>query len=449
MPATENVQPIRVIHAFRRKWRSSIVPILVVAGLFAGLLREILFAHFYGTSGDVEVLRVAIGLPTILSDSLAASFVSVFIPIFLAERASTNSRRTSDMMHGAMFVSVSVFAVAWLSMPMQAAWFAPGFDQVQTDKLVLTGRVFWILFLFLNVSLIFRGRLSVDGVHWPNASAQLIRSTGIILAMLLGFWLFGELDIAFVAVAAALAGLAVLGVHVFSIPQTERRELFGGLRARVCFRGSRPIVTALMWMMILQLLLSSGRIIDRSLASAFGDGHLAILEYSYALTMAAVAAIGASANILLAPLIGKAIHASGKISADLWRLILMLSVFACVIGLVSSSWAEKIVGLVFTHGQFSAQDMTDTSQIFRIQALALGPLVVSLILLQVLVLRGLLRVVVAFASVKFLVKVGLVTVLFAHGLGFAGLVASFLLTEALSTVLIVWLVIFNERRRTR
>lgn len=425
-----------------------LVPALVLAGLGVGFLREVYLAFLFGVSTEVEVIRVAMGLPSILSDGLAVSFVSVLIPVFLMDRPVDQTLPLREAVWAVLFVGFAVAMLGWITMPMQARLLAPGFLGPDQATLILAGRMCWVMFLTVLLSLVLRAWLSVENVVWPGAGAQLFRSLGFVVALFAIHSVLGKVSVLSAAIAAIVGGVTVLAVHVYSIGKKRRRQVWLVLLSGPNFGGTRPILLALGLVIMTQLLLSAGRIIDRAVASEMPAGTLATVEYSYGLIMAATAVLGTSANLVLAPRIGRALRDYGAITAQVKRQITLVSAAAFGIGLVLFALGDLPVKLVFQHGQFDADAVRRTGQVFRLHALALGPLVLSLILTQILLLNGSQKWVVFTAIVKLAVKGALLGLLLGFGWGIQGLAISLGLTE-LMMVVILGSVLAKRRNRQK
>jgi putative peptidoglycan lipid II flippase len=414
--------------------------LLIVAGLVAGFGREILFAYYYGTSSDVEVIRVAIGLPSILSDSLAVSFVSILIPVLLAGEQSGDTDAHNRIVWSVLIVGVVAFLIGWSTMGLQSRYLAPGITGPDQVSLIWAGRLCWIMFLAVLLSLAMRASLSVNNRIWPGAGAQFIRSAGFVVALIILVSLSGAATVETAAIAAVAGGLSVFVVHVAALGRSRRRIFVAALWSAPQPRYILPIIAALALVFLSQIMGSAGRIIDRALASEMAAGTLAALEYSYALTMAVAAVTGTSSNLFLAPRIGRAFRASGRLPRDIVREIIVATALAGVAGVFCATFSDSIVRTIFQYGKFTADDVAITAAIFQLHALSLGPLVLALILTQVLLLGGLQTIVVSVSAIKLVVKIGVVTVFLSAGWGVAALAISLGITELVTAGILVFAV---------
>ena len=381
-----------------------LIPALVAAGLFAGFAREILLAYMFGTSREVEIFRVAFGLPSILSDSLAGSFVAILIRLILDQNDGKPAQALRRSVWSATLFAVGVFVIGVVTMPWQAQLLAPGMNAEAQARLVVAGRLCWFTFLFVILSLPARAVMSLRGRIWPGAAAQLMRSGGFALALMAFVFLADWRDVMAPSTAAVIGGATVLGVHIIALSARDLRRIALSLLSPPRLAALQPTLLAVGVVMITQLLLSAGRLMDRAAATGIGEGMLAGLEYSYSLLMAVAAILGTSTNLLLAPRMGRAIRDSGHPSRSDWTHILLITAATVVIGLALYLISGLVISLVYQYGAFKAEDAALTSSIFRLHALALGPLVLALLLTQVLLLQGRQGAVFGAAVVKIAIK---------------------------------------------
>lgn len=382
-----------------------LIPTLVAAGLFAGFGREIVLAYLFGTTREVEIFRVAFGLPSVFSDSLAVSFVAILIRILLVGEQLRPARALRNAAWATLAFACFVFLLGVITMPWQAMILAPGMTPDDQARLVVAGQVCWLTFLFVVLSLPIRALMSARGRVWPGAASQLMRSGGFIMAAIALVFVFHWRDIMAPAYAAAMGGATVLGVHIIALGTRDRKRFAVSLSSLPRFRDLVPILSAIGLVLVSQLFLSAGRLLDRAVASGMGEGMLAGLEYSYSLTMAVAAILATSANLTLAPRMGRAIRDTGALAGSHVVHIILIVVAATAIGGVLAFVAEPITRLVFQRGAFDNAATELTSGVFRLHALSLGPLVLALLLAQVLLLHGRQRTVLTAAIFKTIFKI--------------------------------------------
>src|SRR5437660_9001590 len=146
-PSAESAQPPK--SAIAGVGRSAT---LVAAGIFlskiAGLVRERVFAHYFGNSDAADVFRAAIRIPNFLQNLFGEGVLSAsFIPVYARLRALGKDEEASDVADAvatllALITAVLVL-VGVLATPYIIDAIAPGFHGAKRE---LTIRIVRILF---------------------------------------------------------------------------------------------------------------------------------------------------------------------------------------------------------------------------------------------------------------------------------------------------------------
>ncbi|WP_162308082.1 lipid II flippase MurJ [Segeticoccus rhizosphaerae] len=379
-----------------------LVPTLVLLGLLTGFLRELVLAYVFGTNQDVEVFRVAYAIPSITSEAVAVSLISGLIPILLRHKKIEGFRLAYWSI---IALAAFIATVGILTMPFQASVLAPGFPAESRHTLIFTGRICWMMTFLLLLSYPLRASMSLEGRIWPSAVGTFLRNTAFV-------GLFLALSSAFApsaltaSWAAALSGAIVLGAFVWLFGRNGRRRLAHALWKPPKVTMVLPVSAALLTIFAAQLLSSGGRVIDRMVSSTLQGGALASIEYSYSVIMAMAAFIGTSANLVIAPAMGRAIRDEGRIPARFWKSMFVISTGAMIVGITCAAFATPFIRLIYARGAFGQEATSMTAIVFEFQLLALGFVVANLLLVQALILLGGQRLFVGIAAAKVCFKIG-------------------------------------------
>src|SRR5580765_6811375 len=125
---------------------------LVAAGIFlsrvAGLIRERVFAHYFGNSDAADVFRAAIRIPNFLQNLFGEGVLSAsFIPVYARLRALGKDEEASDVADAvatllALITAVLVL-VGVLATPYIIDAIAPGFHGAKRDLTIQLVRIFF------------------------------------------------------------------------------------------------------------------------------------------------------------------------------------------------------------------------------------------------------------------------------------------------------------------
>lgn len=426
-----------------------LVPAFILMGVASGFLREILLAYVFGASREVEIFRVAFGLPSVISDGLAVSFVAILIRLILVGERGRPAQALRQAVWATLGFAGVVFLLGVVTMPWQARLLAPGMSLEDQTRLVVAGQVCWLTFFFVVLSFPIRALMSTRGRVWPGAASQLMRSGGFALVLVALVFVAGRDDLMAPVIAAAIGGATVLGVHWLALGRRDRRRVALTVQAPPQLVTLHPTLVAVGVVMVTQLFLSAGRLMDRAVASLIGEGMLAGLEYSYSLLMAVAAILGTSANLILAPRMGRAIRDTGALARSHWVFILGTTTATVVISGGLALLSGTIIPLVYQYGAFDAEAAELTSGIFRLHALALAPLVLALLLTQVLLMQGRQRAVFGAAVAKTVFKALALWLVFHSGGGINGIAMTLLWAEVAMAVFLSFLVFIGYRRGAR
>ena len=425
-----------------RTGASLIVPLIVLLGLGVGFLRETVLAYVFGADQDVAVFRVAYALPSVVSETVAISLVSGLIPVFLLHKRR-EAVRASLWAVGLVAGSISLIGI--VTMPWQATLFAPGFSGASRDSLIESGRICWSMSLMLLLSYPLRAAMSVENKVWASSLGTLLRNAYFILLFAVFAMTFNGVSSMTAAVAAALTGAAVLGTYLVLFAR------MGALRDR----GSadlpsrapiRPLILTILAIFGSQILLTGGRILDRMVGSTLNAQALASIEYSYAVVMALGAVIGSSANLVLAPEIGRAVEQTGRIPRKFWRITGLITLFSTGLGALCWLVATPMIRLIYQRGAFGAEETATTATVFAVQVLALGFLIGSLLLVQMLILVGDRSWLVAIAGVKLAIKGLVLWVALPQMRDLVAISLSFGVAEAASLLMLLVAVYYRQHR---
>jgi peptidoglycan biosynthesis protein MviN/MurJ (putative lipid II flippase) len=289
--------------------------LLLGLGILATLAREVLLGATFGTQRELELFRVAFGLPNMMGQTLAPAFVGVTLP-WLAAAARRGpdellqTRRMIDRF--GLGFALAVTAVLVAGAPWLTAWMAPGFSEDEVTRAAAQLRWLALLFLGLAASFPLRARLNRRGVFWPGASNSLLLSLAIVLSC--GFGLTDDAGTQ-ALVAASVAGAATVWVlHRLAATRLDRtpepepnaadaEEAEPSAQAPEVL-GSRPtrrmLLLGVLGASLYQLTQAVPRFLDRGFASGH-PGELAALEYSFNVLTAPGILFGTSLVMLAFP----------------------------------------------------------------------------------------------------------------------------------------------------
>jgi putative peptidoglycan lipid II flippase len=190
---------------------AGVVMALFIISRLAGLLREIVIAHQFGTSAELDAYLAAFRVPDLLFALMAGGALSsAFIPVFSGYLARDDEqgawRLASAVINWVLIFLLAAGALAALGAPaLVATVIAPGFSPAQQALTVDLMRWMLISTTIFGVSGVVMGALNARQNFWQPAVAPVIYNAAIMAG---AWWLGGALGVrgAVIGVVAGAAG---------------------------------------------------------------------------------------------------------------------------------------------------------------------------------------------------------------------------------------------------
>ncbi|MDD5529142.1 MAG: murein biosynthesis integral membrane protein MurJ [bacterium] len=345
-----------------------------------GLLREIVFAHFFGAGIAMDAFRVAFRIPNLLRDVLAeGTLTPAFVPMFADYHANKDKKATTEFVSlilGTMLlITGAITLISIIFAPWLVKLVAYGF---QGEKFLLTVKLTRILFpflIFITVSALVMGVLNFFNHFFTTGIASCWFDVAIIG---LGVALAPQFGITSIAIGALIGGALQL---VSQFPQLRKE----GYLVRPKFKFTPEVKKVLLLMMPIAIGYSAMKIntiINTLIASFLQDGVIAWLEYAFRIMWVPVGVLGvALANVAL-PSAAK--NLSGEHRKEFTKTMRTAFKYGVLCSIASTVliWvlAHPVCKLLYQHGKFTPTDTINTA--LALQAYAIG--IPGLILARIL-----------------------------------------------------------------
>src|SRR5688572_22238155 len=215
--------------------RKSSASFLVAAGIFlsriSGLVRQRVFAHYFGQSAAADAFTAAFRIPNFLQNLFGEGVLSAsFIPVYASLRARDRNRDATAVAAAVAALLALTVSVLVLLGVLLAPWLidliAPGFEGEKRDA---TTRLVRILFPGAGLLVLSAWCLGVLNSHrrfFLSYVAPVVWNLAIIAA-LVGFdGGIGQYDLAMIAAWGSVAG----SLLQFAVQLPTVLRLLGGLR---------------------------------------------------------------------------------------------------------------------------------------------------------------------------------------------------------------------------
>jgi putative peptidoglycan lipid II flippase len=340
----------------------------VAAGIFlsriAGLIRDRVFAHYFGNSDAADAFSAALRIPNFLQNLFGEGVLSAsFIPVYaglLGRKDEEEARRVAGAVASLLALSTSVLVlIGVLATPYLIDAIAPGFSG---EKRELTIRLVRILFPSAGL-LVFSawclGVLNSHGRFFLSYTAPVLWNAAMIVTML-GF---GSRNDQY-SLARILAWGSVVGsaLQVFvQLPVALR--LLHGLRLSLSHEAEnvRTVVKNFIPVFISRGVVQISAYVDQLLASLLPTGAVAGLRYAQTLYLLPVSLFGMSVSAAELPAMSSAVGAEKDVAEALrGRLnsgLRQIAFFVLPSVVAFLALGDVIVAAIYQTGQFRHRDV--------------------------------------------------------------------------------------------
>lgn len=341
---------------------------LVGAGIFlsriAGLIRDRVFAHYFGNSDAADAFKAALRIPNFLQNLFGEGVLSAsFIPVYanlLARDDEEEARRVAGAVAGLLALTTSILVlIGVLATPFLIDAIAPGFSG---EKRELTIRLVRILFPGVGLLVISAWCLGVLNSHrrfFLSYTAPVIWNAAMIATM----WEYGnryaQYPLAEIVAWGSVVGSALqVGVQ---LPVVLR--LLHGLRLSLGYHAEnvRTVVRNFIPVFFSRGVVQISAYVDALLASLLPTGAVAALAYAQTLYLLPVSLFGMSVSAAELPAMSGAVGAESEVAEALrGRLnsgLRQIAFFVLPSVVAFLALGDVIVAAIYRTGRFTQTDV--------------------------------------------------------------------------------------------
>ncbi|HYQ96449.1 MAG TPA: murein biosynthesis integral membrane protein MurJ [Candidatus Eisenbacteria bacterium] len=393
---------------------AGIVSLATLLSRVLGLVREQIFAAFFGAGFAVDAFQVAFRIPNLLRDLFAEGAMSAaFVPTLTRVQEKEGreaAMRLANLVINFLIVTVSAICILGILFADRLVpWMAPGFGRVP-GKLELTTQMTQIMTPFLllvALAAAVMGVLNTRRVFFIPAIAPTMLNLALIAS---GFLIapicprFGLQPIVGMAFGVLLGGMGQLLIQVPTLYGQGFRW-----RPKISFRdpGVLRIVTLMAPAAVGLAATQVNIFVNTFLASLLPQGSVSWLNYAYRLMQLPIGLFGvAIATVTLAEV---SRHAARREMPELKRTISFSLRFGLFLTLPATmvliALAHPIVALLYQHGRFGPLDSTQTAQALWGYALGLSAFSAVRVLVPVYYSLGMTRIPVTISFVTIAINI--------------------------------------------
>ncbi len=450
---------------------AAIAAIAVLGSRVLGLVREQVFAVFFGASREYDAFLTAFRIPNLLRDLLAegalsAAFVTTFSKTMARDGKEAGFRLANTVANTlALLLIFVVLAGIFFAEPVVQA-IAIGFDAEKTAMAAELTQIMMPFILFVALAALAMGMLNAQ--HYfalPQSASTFFNVTSIVVGLGTAFLLAPEYMTALWdnsafpsgtgAPARAMTGMAVgtlaggLVQWLVQMPTLRRTGYRWQPRLDWKDPGFRAVLVLMGPALIGAAAVQINVFVNSNFASLLGDKPISWLNYSFRLMQFPIGVFGVAIMTASLPALSRHLaagdHPGFRTTLTQSLELALLLTLPAAVGL--AVLGEPIIRLVYEHGRFDHADTLATAAALGAYAFGL-PGYAALKIVQPAFIS------LDDAKTPMYVSLGAVAgnaalnALFVFGLGFGhvGLAAA---TAAMATVnVVVLLVILRRRLRT-
>jgi putative peptidoglycan lipid II flippase len=388
---------------------AGIVSIAVMGSRVLGLVRELIFAAFFGAGFATDAFIIAFRIPNLLRDlfgegALSAAFVTTFTAKLNTE-GEKSAWRLANLVNNGLFIVLSgiallgiIFSPQIVSLLMDIRPKTGVIDPVKAaltfDLAVQMTRIMFPFLLMISLAAVAMGVLNTKGIFGVPASASTMFNVGSIFGGLLCSYFFAPDYIAGItsailqgqppqlseaAAARAIIGMAIGtligGVCQWLIQVPSLRKVGYRWQPIVSFQdeGVRQVMRLMAPAIIGAAAVQVNVLVSTNFASGLGEGPVSWLNYAFRLIQFPIGVFGVAISTAT---ITKTAREAAQGNLDEFRKtvtsslrLTMLMTIPSTIGLVVL--AKPIIGMIYERGRFTTADTNQTADALMFYALGL------------------------------------------------------------------------------
>ena len=354
---------------------TSIVSGMTFLSRILGLVRDIVFARYFGATIVMDAFIVANRIPNMLRRFFAeGAFSQGFVPVMARYRerhSHEEAKELVDAVAGTLGVILFVVTAAGvIAAPLLVAVVAPGFigDHGRFDLATLMLRFTFPYLLFISLTAFAGGVLNTYGKFAIPAFTPVILNVVLIA---FAIWLSPYLEEPGLALAYGVFAAGVVQL-LFQLPFLGRIRAMPRPRWRPAHAGVRRVgelmLPAIFGSSVAQINVLLGGII----ASLLGVGKISLLYYSDRLMEFPLGLFGIALATVTLPALSRQFAASSEhgfaLTLDWSMKLVVLIAMPSALGLILLS--EPLIAAIFYGGAFTAEDVQLAAR--SLEAFAIG-----------------------------------------------------------------------------
>lgn len=411
-----------------------------------GLVRNIVFANFYGTGFEATAFFTASRIPLQLLDlTLGAAISSTFIPVFNEYMQKNGKERAisfaNNFLNVIIIISLILSVLGMIFAGPIVKMISPNLD-IQTMSLTVSlARILFPVLLFTAVAFVFVGFLqSMDEFNIPAIIS--VVSNGLLILYLFVF------NDKFGVYGVAVALLIGWGTQILvQLPAVRKKGFQYQLKVDFKDEGLKKVVKLAVPILISSWVQPINNIVNLRLASGLEGGQaVSAIEYAYTLYLIIVGVFSYTLSNIIFPELSKlSANNDEKQFKEVIKRAISISIFFIIPMSVGIGFLSKdIIRLIYERGEFTSTSTMLTSVALQFYAIGMIGYGLMEVLNKTFYAKQDAKTPMLVSGFAIILNVGL-SIILVKLMGYTGLPLAASITSILTTV--VMLVIINQKSK--
>jgi putative peptidoglycan lipid II flippase len=342
---------------------ASLVATGILLSRIAGLVRDRVFAHYFGISDAADAFKAALRIPNFLQNLFGEGVLSAsFIPVYAALLAK-DERDQADDVAAAVFCLLSLVIsllvlIGVLVTPFLIDAIAPGFKGAKRELTIDLVRILFPGAGMLALSAWCLGILNSHRRFFISYTAPVIWNLMMIISLVVFGGSFEQFPLAKILAWGSVAGsLLQFGVQ---LPSVTRLLYRFRVSLGLSMEGVRTVVRNFVPVFFSRGVVQISAYVDALLASFLPTGAVAALANAQTLYLLPVSLFGMSVSAAELPVLSSATGEANEVTAYLQKRLnaglRQIAFFVVPSAMAFFALGDVIVGAIYQTGQFTRQD---------------------------------------------------------------------------------------------
>ncbi len=351
-----------------------------------GLFREMILAHLFGATASLAAFKFAIIVPRGLYDLLVGGHVnSALVPV-LSDYATRNNR---EKLWELVNVLLGLVLVVLLSLVLIIELLAPqiilivagsGSEQSTIDEATTLLRITAPALIFLSLFAVVSGLLySLKRFALPAFAGSIFNGTIVLTTIVFA----DSWGITAAAVGWFFGAIVQLALQFPALRDARLMPRFKGMFTHPGIRGIFLLYLPVMFSLGLDVLIN--RPFSYNLVASQGDYKVNYMEWATTLMQFPHGLVATAISIAVLPTLSQQAASAKSLGLDNFKNTLGLGLRLATVLILPATiglfvLANPVIGLIFEHGKFTADDTLITAQALRLYLIGLPFATIDLLL---------------------------------------------------------------------